>query len=88
MQVSHSLRFVDAGWLVRKSPDMKTTYCRALGNFERSFTHAISWEDSGNEVVTLTFASKTSTLAVDFINSVGPVRYATSISIIGTAGAV
>ena len=36
-----------------------------------AFDHAASLENSGNEVVTLTFAAETSTLAVVFINSVG-----------------
>ena len=51
-------------------------------------------KNSGNEIVTLTFATETLTLAFDFISCVGCVLtvftlYATSISIaISTAGTV
>ena len=59
-----------------------------LGNYKRAFTHATSWENSGNEF-TLTFAAeKTSTLAVDLIGIEGRVftSYAMSMSIVRTAG--
>ena len=41
----------------------------SLINFERAVTHASLWENSGNEVVMLTFVAETSTLAVYFIVS-------------------
>lgn len=57
--VSH--KFVDRDRLAPKSPDMKTTRrrcCRKVfratsGRVGRVFTHVPSWENSGNEVVTL-----------------------------------
>ena len=45
-----------------------------------TFTHTSAWENPGNEVATLTFAAKASTLAVEFPLFSRTCIYATSIS--------
>ena len=54
-----------------------------MGNFGIAFSHANSWENPGNEVVTLTFAAEALALVVDsisFVRRVYYILYATSIS--------
>lgn len=98
MQIDHSFIVDDP-----RLPDMKATYSRHIVVAEVYFGQL--WggvrlltpprkKNSGNEIVTLTFATETLTLAFDFISCVGCVLtvftlYATSISIvISTAGTV
>lgn len=98
MQIDHSLIVDDP-----RLPDMKATYSRHIVVAEVYFgqlwggVHLLTpprKKNSGNEIVTLTFATETLTLAFDFISCVGCVLtvftlYATSISIvISTAGTV
>ena len=98
MQIDHSFIVDDP-----RLPDMKATYSRHIFVAEVYFgqlwggVHLLTpprKKYSGNEIVTLTFAAETLTLAFDFISCVGCVLtvftlYATSISIvISTAGTV
>ena len=98
MQIDHSFIVDDP-----RLPDMKATYSRHIVVAEVYFgqlwggVHLLTpsrKKNSGNETVTLTFATETLTLAFDFISCVGCVLtvftlYATSISIvISTAGTV
>ena len=98
MQIDHSFIVDDP-----RLPDMKATYSRHIFVAEVYFgqlwggVHLLTpprKKYSGNEIVTLTFAIETLTLAFDFISCVGCVLtvftlYATSISIvISTAGTV
>ena len=98
MQIDHSFIVDDP-----RLPDMKATYSRHIVVAEVYFgqlwggVHLLTpplKKNSGNEIVTLTFAAETLTLAFDFISCVGCVLtvftlYATSFSIvISTAGTV
>ena len=102
MQIDHSFIVDDP-----RLPDMKATYSRHIVVVAEVYFGQLWWggegvhlltppreKNSGNEVVTLTFAAETLTLAFDFISCVGWVLtefklYATSISIvISTAGTV
>lgn len=82
MKLRHSLRFRRPGSsrselagmssLLPKCTDFEQL---ALWSFGHPFTHITSWENPGNEVVTLTFtvtsAAETSSFALDSISSVG-----------------
>ena len=98
MQIDHSFIVDDP-----RLPHMKATYSRHIVVAEVYFgqlwggVHLLTpprKKKSGNEIVTLTFATETLTLAFDFISCVCCVLtvftfYATSISIvISTAGTV
>ena len=50
-----------------------------------TFTHTSAWQNSGNEVATLTFAAKASTLAVEFRLFSRTCIYATSISMVASS---
>lgn len=91
MQIDHS--FIEDN---PRLSDMKATYSRHIVVEEVYFgqlwggVHLLTpprKKNSGNEIVTLTFATETLTLAFDFISCVGCVLtvftlYATSISIV------
>ena len=99
MQIDHSFIVDDP-----RLPDMKATYSRHIVVVTEVYfgqlwggVHLLApprKKNSGNEIVTLTFAAETLTLAFDFISCVGCVLtvftlYPTSISIvISTAGTV